>query len=292
MWDVLQCRECGYGWTHPPLAEAEIGKFYPSAYLGDTARMIEEFKTGRLQKSRSWKKETEKVLLIEKFVSGGRILDIGCADARFLLALDPQRWTRTGVEFSEPTVRLVCEAFPELSLIPGDIYSPGLAPGSFDVICFWHVLEHLPAPSQVLFRVRELLRPGGLAFISLPNLDSFQARLFRSFWYGFDDVPRHLHHFSPRSLQRILSAADLEFLHGPLFFSRIVNFHSLKYSLINWSEDRFGSRAPYYALKPLLFGFPIVEQMAGSAGIITAVAGRPSLEGARLDRGRAAGARA
>jgi len=237
--------------------------------------MVEELRAGRLQKSRSWRKETEKVRLVEGFSPGGRILDVGCADARFLLALDPKKWTRTGVEFSERTVRLVSEAFPELCLIPGDIYSENLAPGSFDVICFWHVLEHLPAPLKVLTRVRELLRPGGLVFISLPNLDSLQARLFRGFWYGLDDVPRHLHHFSPRSLQRILSGAGLEFLHGPLFFSRIVNFHALKYSLINWSEEKFRSRAAYYTLKPLLLGFRLVEGMTRSAGIITVVARLP-----------------
>ncbi len=292
-WEILQCRDCGYGWTYPPLEEQKIGDYYPTAYLGDTSRMIEAFKAGGLQKSRSWRKETEKAELIEKFISRGTILDVGCADARFLLALDPSRWVRTGVEFSEPTVRLVSQAFPELSLIPGDIYAGDLAPGSFQVICFWHVLEHLPQPGKVLARVRQLLRPGGLVFISLPNLNSFQARLFRRFWYGFDDVPRHLHHFSPRPLQRILSAADLEFLHGPLFFSRIVNFHALKYSLINWSEEKFGSRVPYYALKPLLFGFPLLERAAGSAGIITVVAGRSQLEEAHLGhRGPAAGARA
>ncbi len=280
-WDVLHCLDCRYGWTYPPLEESKIGEYYPPTYLGDTARMIQEFQAGRVQKSRSWRKEAEKAELVERFAPGGRILDVGCADARFLLALSAQRWARTGVEFSEPTVRLVSKAFPELCLIPGDIYSERLAPGSFDVICFWHVLEHLPAPLKVLARVRELLRPGGFVFISLPNLDSFQSRLFRRFWYGFDDVPRHLHHFSPGSLQRILSAAGLELLQGPLFFSRIVNFHSLKYSLINWSEERFRSRVPYYALKPLLFGFPIVERVAGSAGIITALAGRPPVEAAR-----------
>jgi len=279
-WDIRHCLDCRYGWTYPPLLEDKIGAYYPPTYLGDTARMIDEFQAGRLQKSRSWRKETEKAELIERFASAGRILDVGCADARFLLALDPKRWARTGVDFSEPTIRLVSEAFPELCLIPGDIYAESLTPGSFDVICFWHVLEHLPAPVKVLRRVRELLKPGGLVFISLPNLDSLQARFFRRFWYGFDDVPRHLHHFSPGSLQKILSVAGLEFLQGPLFFSRIVNFHALKYSLINWSEDRFRSRAAYYALKPLLFGFAALERSTGSAGIITAVACRSRLEDA------------
>lgn len=291
-WEIRHCPDCGYGWTYPPLQQAKIGDYYPPTYLGDTNRMITEFKAGRLQKSRSWQKEKEKVELVEKFRRHGRLLDVGCADARFLLALDPDRWSRTGVEFSQQTVALVSTAFPDLSLIPGDIYSPSLPAGSFDVICFWHVLEHLPEPQRVLARVRDLLSPGGLVFISLPNLESMQARLFRRFWYGFDDVPRHLHHFSPRSLQRILSAAGLEFLQGPLFFSRIVNFHSLKYSLINWSEDRFRSRTAYYALKPLLFGFPILERMAGSAGIITAVAGRPREEVRPGRRGPAAGGRA
>jgi SAM-dependent methyltransferase len=271
VWQVLRCAACGFGWTFPPLRPDEIADHYPAEYLGDVRRAIAEVRSGALQRSRSWRKETEKVRLVERFVRRGSILDVGCGEGRFLWALDPARWRRTGVEMSAETAAQAAAGVPEVRLVHGDIFSGALAPGAFDVVTFWHVLEHLPDTRAVLARAAALLAPDGRVFISLPNLASLQARLFRRHWYGFDDVPRHLFHFSPRALELLLAEAGFA-LEQHRFFSRIVNFHCLKHSLLNWAGDRFGSRAPYYALKPLLFGFPLIEQLAGRYGMLTTIA--------------------
>ena len=240
---------------------------------GDTVQTIEAFLSGELQRSRSWKGEKEKVDLVQRFVDKGRILDVGCADGKFLWALDPEKWDRTGVEFAEKTVRLVNDKIPDLTLIEGDLFSDKLPEDSFDVITFWHVLEHLPQPRAVLERTYKLLRPGGWLFISLPNFDSLQARLFQSHWYAFDDVPRHLYHFAPRPLALLLKENGLKVCKH-MFFSPRVNFHCLKYSLINWSEAHFGSRFPYYIFKPLLMVFPLLERISGRWGMLTTISRR------------------
>lgn len=272
-WRIHRCLDCGFGWTEPALRDEEIKQHYPPNYLGDTERTLDEFLSGRLQRSRSWKKEAEKVDLVQRFVSGGRILDVGCGDGKFLWALDRRRWARTGVEFSEETVRLVNERIDDLQLIEGDIFSSELREDAFDVVTFWHVLEHLPRPQEVLERVHRLLSPGGWVFISLPNLDSLQALLFRRYWYAFDDVPRHLYHFAPRPLEILLREQDFQELEHRCF-SPIVNIHCLKYSLINWSESRFGSRWPYYVLKPWLMLFPFLERVTDRYGMLTTIARR------------------
>ncbi len=271
-WEIQRCQECGFGWTTPVLSEQEIKAYYPPTYHGDTVRTIEAFLSGELQRSRSWKGEEEKVDLVQRFVDKGRILDVGCADGKFLWALDPEKWDRTGVDFAEPTVRLVKEKIRDLTLIEGDLFSDKLPENSFDVITFWHVLEHLPQPRAVLERTHRLLRPGGWLFISLPNFNSLQARLFQRHWYSFD-VPRHLYHFAPRPLNLLLEETGLK-VRKHIFFSPRVNFHSLKYSLINWSEAQFGSRLPYYILKPLLMVFPLLERFSGMWGNLTTISRR------------------
>ena len=208
-WEIQRCQDCGFGLTTPVLSEEKIKQYYPSTYHGDTVQTIEAFLSGELQRSRSWKGEKEKVDLVQRFVDKGRILDVGCADGKFLWALDPEKWDRTGVGFAEHTVRLVNDKIPDLTLIEGDLFSDKLSENSFDVITFWHVLEHLPQPRAVLERTHKLLRPGGWLFISLPNFDSLQARLFQRHWYAFDDVPRHLYHFAPRPLELLLKENGL-----------------------------------------------------------------------------------
>jgi hypothetical protein len=57
-----------------------------------------------------------------------------------------------------------------------------------------------------------------------------------------------------------------------VFFSGRVSLHSLKHSLVHWSEDNFGSRVPYYLLKPFLYGFIGAEILTRRYGIFTIVA--------------------
>jgi SAM-dependent methyltransferase len=267
-WRILRCTECGCGWTSPPPDPSEIAAYYPATYLGDTRSAVELFLAGKLTAARSWRDQAEKVVLLEKSVRRGRILDVGCGDGRFLWGLDPGRWRRTGVEFAAPVVEIVRSRMPDLDLIAGDIFTERLPQSSFDVLTMWHVLEHLHDPQAVLRRAHGLLEAGGWLFISVPNIAGLQALIFRSHWYGFDDVPRHLYHFSPQALRLLLEGAGFQDLRFR-FFSRRVAFHSLKHSARNWCRHRSAGLVLYYCLKPLLRPFQLLEAITGRYSILT-----------------------
>jgi hypothetical protein len=55
---------------------------------------------------------------------------------------------------------------------------------------------------------RELLAPGGLALISLPNFGSWHARRFGADWFHLD-LPRHRSHFTAQGLVTLLERAGL-----------------------------------------------------------------------------------
>lgn len=272
-WRIRRCRRCGFGWTEPMPAPEDIGALYPPGYLGDTESMLDDFLAGRLQRTRSWRGEMEKARLLERFVPAGRILDVGCGDARFLLALDPARYERTGIDPAASALETVRSRMPDLVLIAGDLHAAPLAEGTFDALTFWHALEHMPDTRRVLRRAAALLKGGGMLIVSLPNLQSLQARIFRADWYAFDDVPRHLYHFSRRSLELLLAEAGFD-VRRCLAFSRRVDFHCLKHSLLNRCGPRPGGRVLYYTLKPALFALALIERLSGRPGIITIVARR------------------
>jgi SAM-dependent methyltransferase len=77
------------------------------------------------------------------------------------------------------------------------------------MISMQHLLEHLPDPVDGLRRCRELLEPGGQLVISVPNIDSMEARVFGRRWMGIE-IPRHLNHFARPTLHSMLDAAGFE----------------------------------------------------------------------------------
>jgi SAM-dependent methyltransferase len=277
-WDILKCGECTLGWTFPMPAAEELSGYYPSSYSGDARGMVEAFKAGKLQRSRSWKTEEEKVRFVERYTDRGAILDVGCGDGKFLLALGSRRWRRTGFEQIGEAVEPVRAAAPEIRFVVGDFESSDLQEESFDVITFWHVFEHLMDPQSVLARCSRLLRPGGIIALGVPNFGCWQPRLFRSHWYAFDP-PRHIFHYSPRALSLLLKNAGFRLVEFRAFGRRI-SLHQLKYSLITWSESSWHSRFPYYLLKPFALVANHFEPWVGSYGGLGAVARKGRGEGA------------
>ena len=70
------------------------------------------------------------------------------------------------------------------------------APGSFDVITLWHVMEHLEHLDEVWQRLHELLTEKGVLIVAVPNCSSYDAQRYGEYWAAYD-VPRHLWHFTP-----------------------------------------------------------------------------------------------
>jgi 2-polyprenyl-3-methyl-5-hydroxy-6-metoxy-1,4-benzoquinol methylase len=273
-WQILRCLNCGGGWTSPLPAVEQLAACYPPVYLGDTAARLDDYFSGKLQRSRSWRNEVDKVKLVERFVREGSILDVGCADGKFLWALNQEKWTRHGVEFIEEVVRLVSSRMPGLKLTAGDVFAAELRDENFDVITLWHVLEHLPEPQGILNRLFALLKPGGWLFLAVPNFNSLQAHLFRRYWFAFD-APRHIFHFSASALQRLLDRSGFQ-VQKRLYFSRNSDMHHWKHSLLAWSEARFGNRIPYYLLKPLLLAAPAIERAVDRYGAMAVVSRKPA----------------
>lgn len=275
LYQIMECTECGLGRTEPFPSLETIPHLYPPNYSGDVERVVNQYLQGKLEGTSSWRMETEKVKLLEKFKKSGRILDVGCAEGKFLWALDKNQWKRYGLELNHNTLELVRGKVRDVTYISGDLNLPQLQDEYFDVITLWHVLEHTPNPREAVKRIWSLLKDNGIAVISVANLDCLQIRVFGKYWYPFDDVPRHLYHFRSRTLKRLLQEAGFDFI-SQKFFSKSISFHSWKHSTLNWSRARLGGKWAYYTVKPLLFLMPALEWMTQKPGIITQIVRKPS----------------
>jgi SAM-dependent methyltransferase len=111
-------------------------------------------------------------------------------------------WDVYGVELSETSAAHAREVLG-LPVFVGPLEQLPQPAGSFDVVILWHVLEHFSSPGEALRRCHELLRPGGLLVVAVPNFASLQARVAGPEWFHLD-VPRHYVHFGLPVLTRTL----------------------------------------------------------------------------------------
>jgi SAM-dependent methyltransferase len=137
----------------------------------------------------------------------GSILDLGCGSGGFLATLKGPLWKLSGVEMSEAAAR-EAEAGCGAQVFVGDILDAPFPHDSFDVVTCFHVFEHLYEPLEVLTRVSDWLKPGGVFYTMMPNIDSAGCRIFGSYWYALE-LPRHLYHFSPVTLRALANAVGL-----------------------------------------------------------------------------------
>lgn len=139
---------------------------------------------------------------LPSYISGGKILDVGCGNGNYLYSLRELGWEVVGVE---PDVKAAHFARIQLGLDvrPVTLEEAGLPGDSVDIAFMLHVLEHVPNPLRTLQEVYRVLKPGGYLVIETPNIESWSARLFRNWWFHLD-APRHLYLFTPQTLSALL----------------------------------------------------------------------------------------
>jgi len=128
------------------------------------------------------------------------ILDIGCATGALLASLRNRGWQVTGVEISPSAEYARCER--ALDVRSSVLEENSFPAETFDVVHASHLIEHLNDPFAFLMEVSRVLKKNGFIFITTPNIDGFQSRLFGSSWRSaiFD----HLYLFSVSTLSKLL----------------------------------------------------------------------------------------
>ena len=155
----------------------------------------------------------------------GNLLDLGAGTGDFLAAAKKKGWTIHGVEPNSGARKLASEKSVLLeetsSSFPEDF---------FDVITMWHVLEHVPNLEEQILELDRLLKKDGLLVIAVPNFNSYDAGVYKEHWAAYD-VPRHLYHFSRRSIAALFSKFSFTVIkEKPLVFdSFYVSLLSEKY---------------------------------------------------------------
>jgi len=177
-------------------------------------------------------------------VVGRRVLDLACGEgygsevlsrgAAGVVGVDanPEAFVHARLRYRRQNLRFergLVEAFGE--------------PGAFDAVVFLQTIEHVGDPAAVLAHCRSLLAPGGVAYISTPNLLTLaRPGAVKS------DNPWHLREYRAEEFFALCRAAFEEVELLGLFHAGKLRLHELALKL-GWDRvhSRLGITRSFYA---------------------------------------------
>lgn len=216
---LVQCARCRLCFLNPRPDSVSIQQFYRADYPCHFGKQ-----PGSVACAPGWLRQ---LLPIQ---GQARLLDFGCGGGDFLRLMHALGWNVLGLDNSEAAVARAREPLG-LPAQVGTLPSPLWSDACFEAITMWQSLEHVHRPLDVLQAAYRLLTPDGKLLVTVPNFAGFGSRWFGSSWYGLD-APRHLTHFTPETLHRMLSKAG---------FSQIEIRQQRHNSWIRHSAKRQGS---------------------------------------------------
>jgi 2-polyprenyl-3-methyl-5-hydroxy-6-metoxy-1,4-benzoquinol methylase len=201
---LLRCPACGLlSLAKFPAAEATEALYQDEYYSDGSAE--------RFLKPLEWAVRffrRLRVRAIERRTEGaGAILDVGCGRGTLLEICQERGWTVLGTQLSQTAIRAARARGVDVRY--GELPALALPPGSFNVVTFFHVLEHLEAPEAYLREACRLLKPNGGLVVEVPDFGGLGFRLLglRHFCV---DYPHHLVFFTERSLRALLERSGFE----------------------------------------------------------------------------------
>ena len=194
---LVRCAGCAMIYANPVPAEMASGRYYSiagSEYYLSPAKLESDYAMVRFERE---------LKLFRRHCRRGAVLDVGCSSGAFLFQLlqrFPGEYEVLGTDISGPPLD-----YAESRGIPvsrGNFLEQTFGGKAFDALTFWAVLEHLAEPAAFLRQASTVLKPGGLCFVLVPNMQSLAVRLLgRRYRYIY---PQHLNYFTKHTLAKLV----------------------------------------------------------------------------------------
>ena len=196
---LCYCRNCHAYFLSPKPTPGQLAEAYDESYYGKgetkfvpvIEKVIDFFR---------WRRSR---YLLKHLPVNGNILDIGCGNGNFLHFLSGYgTYNLYGIEPQGNSVERA-KKIPELHIKTGVLEAKDFPENTFDAVTMFHVFEHLDNPKETLQIISKIIKQGGIFIISLPNITSWQSKIFRGKWLHLDP-PRHLVYFTSEDLVKEL----------------------------------------------------------------------------------------
>jgi SAM-dependent methyltransferase len=193
---LLRCSVCGVIYTPDRPGTEAFSELYDHYY--DRARFeIPSVVAASLDRL---------VVSMERYRLTGRWLDIGFGEGGLLSIARRHSWSCYGTEVSPAALEYGARQGWFVTSNP--VVDPRFPAHGFDVISMVEILEHLPDPDGVMGIVSQLLRPGGMFYLTTPNAQSLNRLVLGAAWSIFSP-PEHMVIWTSTGLCQALARHEL-----------------------------------------------------------------------------------
>lgn len=211
---LVSCKQCGLVYLNPRPSLEQLDAFYPKHYWWQPAQttggVFLKIAKELEERWRNYLLSAEVNLLKKMLKERSKILDVGCGGGDILYMYKKAGFQAYGVELSPEASRNARVKYG-LNVFQGSLTEADFEPDYFDAITFYHAVEHLKDPLLVLKKTYRIIKDTGIVMIQIPNIDSFQFKLFKKHWFGLS-VPQHFYHFSPQTIKELLEKTNFKIL--------------------------------------------------------------------------------
>ena len=194
---LARCRACGFV-TWPGAEQVDSNTLYDERYFTDVD--YPDYVGNEPSLRRSMARHLEQMSHFG--AHRGALLEIGCAYGYFLDEARRHYDRVAGVDVAAAAVERARARFG-VEAHAGSFLDIPFEDSSFDVVCMWDTVEHLPRPDRFIERARRLLRPDGRLFLTTGDISSLNARVRGANWRQIHP-PSHVHYFSRRTIATLL----------------------------------------------------------------------------------------
>jgi SAM-dependent methyltransferase len=198
----IECRHCGFVFR-PDLDGEALKRIYVEGSYEDSHG--EQYVSELAERRREAR---VRLRYVQPWAQRARLLDVGAASGAFVAEAVEQGFDACGIEPVASFARVAREVLG-LDVRDGDIEDIETDSVKFQVITLWHVLEHVPEPVRHLRRLTDVLTPGGVLAVEVPNAGSALASHMGAAWPSLEPTV-HVNQFTPPSLRSALERAGLE----------------------------------------------------------------------------------
>jgi SAM-dependent methyltransferase len=216
-----QCAACGHIFCQRPPRPEAVRRLYASAEGKAEAISADIYAVKELFATRVDTVAAPKVRFVSlRTGERGKWLDVGCGAGDVLFAANAEGWHAVGLESDPAQVRFARAMGLDVEQIFVDPATIGRYVGDAAIVSLINVVEHVLLPDELLRRVADAMRPGARVVVEVPrhpSLSSFAIRTFPEFAARHIYPPDHLHIFTERSMDRLLTDNGLVAEHVWLF---------------------------------------------------------------------------